>query len=78
MVLQVSKTALSVFMEAFRIQFVGCCMTSSASPSDANLISGGDSAESASNKVLRDLPLLISTHIFAVMTARKANHIQAS
>ena len=53
-------------------------MTSSASPSDANLISGGDSAESASNKVLRDLPLLISTHIFAVMTARKANHIQAS
>jgi hypothetical protein len=38
----------------------------------------GNSAESASNNVLRDLPLLISTHIFAVMTARKANYIQAS
>jgi hypothetical protein len=38
----------------------------------------GDSAESASNKALHDLALIISTHIFAVMTARKANHIQAS
>jgi len=38
----------------------------------------GDSAESALHKVLRDLPLLISTYIFAVMTARKAKHIQAS
>jgi hypothetical protein len=37
----------------------------------------GDSAESALNRVLRDLPLLISTFISAVMTARKAKHIQA-
>jgi len=34
----------------------------------------GDSAESALNKVLRDLPLLISTYILAVSTARKAKH----
>jgi hypothetical protein len=38
----------------------------------------GDSAESASNTVLRDLPLLISNYIFAFVTARKAKHIQAS
>ena len=37
-----------------------------------------DSTESALNKGLRDLPLLISTYIFAVITARKTNHIQAS
>jgi hypothetical protein len=37
-----------------------------------------DSTESALNKGLRDLPLLISAYIFAVITARKTNHIQAS
>jgi len=38
----------------------------------------GDSAESALNRVLRDLSLPISTYIFAVMTAEKAKNIQAS
>jgi hypothetical protein len=38
----------------------------------------GDSSESALNKVLRDSPLLISTHIFAFIATRNANHIQTS
>ena len=37
-----------------------------------------DSTESALNRGLRALPLLISTYIFAIITARKTNHIQAS
>jgi hypothetical protein len=37
-----------------------------------------DSTESALNRGLVDLPLLISTYIFAVIMVRKTNHIQAS
>jgi hypothetical protein len=53
-------------------------MTSCASTCDINLMRKGDSAESALNRVLRDLSLPISTYIFAVMTAEKAKNIQAS
>ena len=37
----------------------------------------GDSAESALNRVLRDLPLLISTYIL-LLYGKKSKHIQAS